>query len=147
MSPTLNPPPLLRSPIPPQGAGAKEPAKLKPEASSSSTAAAEATGGAAPPPSFYVLLTPDIMSELLEAFIEFFAGVAVPPPAPVSDAAAVGAPGAADGGSAAAAVAARAAAVEAVEAGAALPAPSPNLVFAALQVSWSASLRRGGGGG
>ncbi|CAM9848714.1 unnamed protein product, partial [Laminaria digitata] len=56
------------------GAGAKEAAKRIP--------------GVAPPPEFYVLLTPEIMSELLEAFIEFFAGVAAPPPAPTSDAAA-----------------------------------------------------------
>lgn len=84
------------------------------------------------------------MSELLEAFIEFFAGVAAPPPAPASDAAAVAmAVAAADGGSAA--VVARAAAVEAVEMGAALPAPSPNLVFAALQVSLRGEGEMGGG--
>lgn len=86
-----------------QGAGTKEAAKDK-EAPSSDTAASTA----AAPPELHVLLSPELMSELMDAFIEFFGGVAVPPPDEQAGAA---------------------------TASAELPAPSPNLVFAALQVS------------
>lgn len=93
---------------------------------------AAGTTPSAPPPTLRVLLSQDSMAELLETFIEFFAGVAVPPPPPASDPAAAAAT-AAEGGEMAARSEA-AAAAEAAAAGAALPAPSPNLVFAALQV-------------
>lgn len=87
---------------------------------------------AAPPPELHVLLAPELLSDILEAFIEFFAGVAVPSLADMTmvSTMALSVVKEDEAGRAAA----RAAAVEAGVVGAALPAPSPNLVFAALQV-------------
>lgn len=70
-----------------------------------------------------MLLGPEQMSDLLEAFIDFFAGVAVPPPAREASRVEPGA-----------AAAETIAAWRAEDVGAALPAPSSGLVFAALQV-------------
>lgn len=91
------------------------------------------TTPAAPPPvpvapELHVLLSPQLMSDILESFIEFFAGVAVPPHFSTAAAAVIG-EGEGGEGQAAAAAAEGAAA-----AGPALPAPSPNLVLASLQL-------------
>lgn len=75
-----------------------------------------------------MLLSQELMSNILETFIEFFAGVALPPPYSPA-AAATGADG-----EAAATAAAAVAAEEAATAGATLPTPSANLVFASLQL-------------
>ncbi|CAN0217628.1 unnamed protein product, partial [Scytosiphon promiscuus] len=89
------------------------------DGSISATAAAAAAPSPDSPPTLHVLLSAELMAELVEAFIEFFAGVAVPPPV----------------GDVTRATAAEVSAAEAAaEAGAALPAPSPSLVFAALQL-------------
>lgn len=87
-----------------------------------------------------MLLSPELTSDMLESFIDFFAGVAVPPhfspdaAAAVAEAATFGEAEGRNGRSAAAAAAAAAAAEAAAAAGPALPAPSPNLVLAALQL-------------
>ena len=70
-----------------------------------------------------MLLSPEQMSNLLELFIDFFAGVAVPPHAREAARAEAGATDAE-----------KEAAWEAEETGETLPAPSSNLVFASLQV-------------
>lgn len=82
-------------------------------------------------PELHVLLGPELLSEILEAFIDFFAGVAVPPP---YKSGATASPGDGEAGADTDVAAAAAAAEAAAAAGPALPTPSPNLVFAALQV-------------
>lgn len=85
-----------------------------------------------------MLLSPELTSDMLESFIDFFAGVGVPPhfspdaAAAVAEAATAGEAEGRNGRSAA--TAAAAAAEAAAAAGPALPAPSPNLVLAALQL-------------
>lgn len=82
-------------------------------------------------PEFHVLLSPELMDGILKAFIDFFAGVAVPPPFSRD---AMAAHGDGESGTGTDMAAATAAEVPAA-AGPALPTPSPNLVFASLQVT------------